>query len=77
MKLRPFPSSGSVDLSISKRLYEDLLVARESLSVCSRLHLLYLVTPYSAAQEIKLHPWTFYETASALSAEDLKVCCYY
>lgn len=42
-----------MDLHIVHMLYEDLLSAQESLVLLDSLHLLYLVTPYSLAEQIK------------------------
>ena len=37
---------GMIDLDQSKALYDDLLLAQKSLRLETKLHLLYLVTPY-------------------------------
>ena len=41
--------SGNIDLSWAASLYSDLSVARTKLAVDTKLHLLYLVTPYDLA----------------------------
>ena len=64
-------SAGCVELSISELVYSDLLVARSSLAVHSRLHLLYLVTPYTAAQDIPLIPQVFFDAVSFIDSHSL------
>ncbi|KAF2360123.1 Helicase C-terminal [Trinorchestia longiramus] len=63
---------GCVELSIANRLYEDLMLARSSLAVHSRLHLLYLVTPYSAAHELPLVPQAFYQAYCRLMIDEVQ-----
>ena len=45
-KLGKATLKGMVDLDQSKQLYDDLSLAQKCLDVMSKLHLMYLVTPY-------------------------------
>lgn len=50
---------GSIDIDRAPMLYRDLCQASESLVVANHLHLLYLVTPYDLAVNIK-PTWLIY-----------------
>ena len=44
---------GSVDVDRGAQLYADLSAARRHLCLANHLHLLYLVTPYDAAENLR------------------------
>lgn len=48
-----FSCSGSVDLTYSKVLYQDLTKGLDGLLLNSYLHLVYLVTPYDMLSQCK------------------------
>lgn len=64
---------GNVELKLAGQLYKDLCLARENLAVNSHLHLLFLVTPYDAAENIKIVPDVYYSAYSKLATDEVKV----
>ncbi|XP_047478541.1 helicase POLQ-like isoform X2 [Penaeus chinensis] len=64
---------GNVELKLAGQLYKDLCHARENLAVNSHLHLLFLVTPYDAAENIKIIPDVYYSAYSKLATDEVKV----
>ncbi|XP_063606008.1 helicase POLQ-like isoform X2 [Penaeus indicus] len=64
---------GNVELKLAGQLYKDLCLARENLAVNSHLHLLFLVTPYEAAENIKIIPDVYYSAYSKLATDEVKV----
>lgn len=56
------------------QLYKDLSLARENLAVNSYLHLLYLVTPYETANNIKIIPEVYYNVVSKVLIYDVFNC---
>ncbi|XP_042881987.1 helicase POLQ-like isoform X2 [Penaeus japonicus] len=64
---------GNVELKLAGQLYKDLSHARENLAVNSHLHLLFLVTPYDAAENIKIIPDVYYSAYSKLATDEVKV----
>nr|XP_057912131.1 helicase POLQ-like isoform X2 [Doryrhamphus excisus] len=65
---------GSVDLSHSQVLYQDLSTGLEGLLLSSYLHLLYLVTPYDMALQCTPDWMTFYAQMALLSAAEQSMC---
>ncbi|XP_070706677.1 helicase POLQ-like isoform X2 [Pempheris klunzingeri] len=64
---------GSVDLTHSGVLYDDLSRGLEALLLNSFLHLLYLVTPYDLVSQCKPDWMTFFTQFSLLSAAEQKM----
>lgn len=56
--------SGGLELSRAHLLYEDLYKAQASLVLQSHLHLLYLVTPYDTAEQIRPNMQVYYDLVS-------------
>ncbi|KAJ8931770.1 hypothetical protein NQ314_015302 [Rhamnusium bicolor] len=64
---------GGLSLSRAHLLYEDLYQAQSSLVLQGHLHLLYLVTPYETADQIKPNMQVYYEVFTQLQPNELKV----
>ncbi|KAJ8958309.1 hypothetical protein NQ318_017455 [Aromia moschata] len=64
---------GGLELSRAHLLYEDLYQAQSSLVLQGHLHLLYLVTPYETAEQIKPNMQIYYEVFTHLQPNELKV----
>ncbi|XP_061732226.1 helicase POLQ-like isoform X2 [Nerophis ophidion] len=67
---------GSVDLSHSQVLYQDLCIGLEGLLLSSYLHLVYLVTPYDMSLQCTPDWMTFYTQMALLSAAEQKMCAH-
>nr|CAI5857119.1 unnamed protein product [Callosobruchus analis] len=64
---------GGLELSRAHLLYEDLSDAQTCLVLQGHLHLLYLVTPYETADQIKPNMQVYYEIFTRLKPNELKV----
>ncbi|XP_057669741.1 helicase POLQ-like isoform X1 [Diorhabda carinulata] len=64
---------GGLELSRAHMLYEDLFEAQSCLVLQGHLHLLYLVTPYQTADQIKPNNQVYYEVFTRLKPSELKV----
>nr|CAH7726866.1 unnamed protein product [Callosobruchus chinensis] len=64
---------GGLELSRAHLLYEDLSEAQTCLVLQGHLHLLYLVTPYETADQIKPNMQVYYEIFTRLKPNELKV----
>lgn len=62
-KLGKATLKGTVDLSRSKELYEDLRTAQGALSLKNKLHLMYLVTPYDLIGTVPPVPNTYFHVS--------------
>ncbi|XP_054613048.1 helicase POLQ-like isoform X3 [Dunckerocampus dactyliophorus] len=65
---------GSVDLSHSQVLYQDLSNGLEGLLLSSYLHLVFLVTPYDMTLQCVPDWMTFYAQMASLSAAEQRMC---
>ncbi|XP_050499285.1 helicase POLQ-like [Diabrotica virgifera virgifera] len=64
---------GGLELSRAHVLYEDLYEAQACLVLQGHLHLLYLVTPYETADQIKPNKQVYYEVFTRLKPSELRV----
>ncbi|XP_074030719.1 mutagen-sensitive 301 isoform X2 [Leptinotarsa decemlineata] len=64
---------GGLELSRAHLLYEDLHQAQSCLVLQGHLHLLYLVTPYETAEQIRPNMQVYYEMFTHLKPNELKV----
>ncbi|XP_050714708.1 helicase POLQ-like isoform X2 [Eriocheir sinensis] len=64
---------GNVKFTVAQRLFNDLLEARDRLSVNTYLHLIHLVIPYESVQAVKINPNVFQRAYSMLGKEELKL----
>ncbi|XP_046445398.1 helicase POLQ-like isoform X1 [Daphnia pulex] len=64
---------GIVDLDRSKQLYNDLRLAQAGLVLMTKLHLMYLVTPYDMVGTVIPIASTYFQSFNKLSAEELGV----
>ncbi|KAI9551698.1 hypothetical protein GHT06_022034 [Daphnia sinensis] len=64
---------GIVDLDRSKQLYNDLRLAQGGLVLMTKLHLMYLVTPYDMVGTVVPIASTYFQAFNKLSAEELGV----
>ncbi|CAH1954654.1 unnamed protein product [Acanthoscelides obtectus] len=64
---------GGLELSRAHLLYEDLSDAQSCLVLQGHLHLLYLVTPYETADQIKPNMQVYYEVLTRLKPNERKV----
>lgn len=58
---------GNFELTRARILYDDLYQAQKSLVLVDNLHLLYLVTPYDVAEQIKPNKNDYYNIVSGFS----------
>lgn len=58
---------GGFELTRAHLLYDDLHQAQGSLVLLNSLHLLYLVTPYDVAEQIRPNKVDYYNIVSVLS----------
>ncbi|KAG0727389.1 Helicase POLQ-like [Chionoecetes opilio] len=65
--------SGNVKFTVAQRLYNDLLEARDRLSVNTYLHLIHLVIPYENVHTVQINPTVFNKAHSMLGVEELKL----
>lgn len=56
--------SGNVKYTVAQQLYNDLLEARDRLSVNTYLHLIHLVIPYESVETVKINPNVFQKAVS-------------
>ncbi|KAK5650132.1 hypothetical protein RI129_001161 [Pyrocoelia pectoralis] len=71
-KLGNAAMKGNLSLTDAHLLYTDLTKAKESLVLLNCLHLLYLVTPYSLVELIKLDKSQFHHVLMQLKSEERK-----
>ncbi|KAJ8984879.1 hypothetical protein NQ317_002719 [Molorchus minor] len=64
---------GGLELSRAHLLYEDLYQGQSCLVLQGHLHLLYLVTPYETAEQIKPNMQVYYDVFSHLQPNEMKV----
>lgn len=55
---------GGLELSRAHLLYDDLYKAQASLVLQGHLHLLYLVTPYETAEQVRPNMQVYYDVVS-------------
>lgn len=70
-----FSSSGSVDLTYSKVLYQDLTKGLDGLLLNSYLHLVYLVTPYDMLSQCKPDWMTYLRQVQACLMPESPFTC--
>ncbi|XP_050312718.1 helicase POLQ-like isoform X1 [Anthonomus grandis grandis] len=63
---------GGLDLLRAHELYDDLYQAQKSLVLLNCLHLLYLVTPYETAEQIKPNIHVYYDVLTHLNEKELQ-----
>lgn len=56
--------SGCIDLETAYVLYGDLKTAQKHLMLANDLHILYLVTPYDVANQLKPVGTVYYDVVS-------------
>jgi len=64
---------GTVDLDMASVLYQDLRQAQAGLVLLSKLHLMYLVTPYELVASVNPVPTTYFQAFNKLSEEEVGV----
>ncbi|OXU31363.1 hypothetical protein TSAR_014936 [Trichomalopsis sarcophagae] len=64
---------GSIDLQTAHTLYEDLKKAQANLVLVDYLHLLYLITPYDVACQVKPVGTVYYDVMMSLPPHQMKV----
>ncbi|KAK2579380.1 hypothetical protein KPH14_003244 [Odynerus spinipes] len=62
-----------IDLQCAQMLYQDLKIAQKHLILTDYLHLLYLVTPYNVANQIKPIGSVYYDTVLKLSEVQMEI----
>ena len=62
-KLGKATKKGVVDLDRSKQLYNDLRLAQEGLVLMTKLHLMYLVTPYDMVGTVSPIASTYFQVS--------------
>jgi len=56
--------SAGQTLATAQRIYDDLKRAQENLVMATELHLIYLITPYNMAENIKPDRQAFFKAVS-------------
>lgn len=62
-KLGKATLKGCVDLDAAAQLYQDLRQAQAGLVLMSKLHLMYLVTPYDMVATVQPIPTTYFQVS--------------
>ncbi|XP_014224131.1 helicase POLQ-like [Trichogramma pretiosum] len=67
---------GSIDLNTAHTLYEDLRKASANLVIIDHLHLLYLITPYDIASQVKPIGTVYHDVMMSLPPHQMQVARY-